>query len=70
MAQISFVLNMANMDVSPYGHGLTDITQRFCLLIYQIEITNKQNMKKSKCFFYKFTLSALQIFLLPDKLIP
>ena len=32
------------------GHRLTEIAQLFCLFIYEIEITNKQNMQKSKYF--------------------
>ena len=38
----------AQQPVPENGHGLTEITQRFCLFIYQIEITNKQNMQKAK----------------------
>ena len=49
----------AQQPVPENGHGLTEITQRFCLFIYQIEITNKQNMQKSKYFddpsFYQST---------------
>ena len=40
----------AQHPVPENGHGLTEIAQRFCLFVYQIEITNKQNMQKSKYF--------------------